>query len=156
MSTPPAKSQQDDPKRSTRTRDDKGDVAVGASTSIVGNLNTGVVISSGSVTAVNVGGSTIQGDIYRTTGLSVPGDIELAINELPDATPDQKNQLLQALTLLEEELAKGPQCDESMVNLLVTDMKANSTSVARLTAQWIVDQPNTTDSVKAIARQLTV
>jgi hypothetical protein len=155
MSVQPQKSDPTGKSQTRRTRDEKGSVDIGDSISVVGSLNTGVVISPGNITAVNVGGSAVQGDIYQTRGAHIPDDIGEAIKNLKQATPEQKAQLEQALQLLNQELGKGPNCDTSMVNLIVTDMQTNSPEIARLTAQWITDQPEISASAKAIARRLT-
>jgi hypothetical protein len=154
MSAQPQKNDPTGKSQTRRTRDDKGSVDIGDSISVVGSLNTGVVISSGNITAINVGGSAVQGDIYKTKGAHIPDDIEEAIKNLKQATPEQRAQLDQALDLLHQELGKGPDCDTSMVNLIVTDMQANSPEIARLTAQWISDQPDISASVKSIVRRL--
>jgi hypothetical protein len=122
---------------------------------IGGNLGPNVVIGDGSITAVNVAGGEVTGDVYKVVSEREVSSLDKIKDFIQDQdlTTDEKDKLVGDLDFLNNEIKKGEDADEGFVNFILRYMCEVSPTVASMTAEWILNQNESSNSVLVLAKE---
>ena len=125
-------------------------------TTIIGSMGPNVVVSSGNVTAINIAGGNLSGDVYqvvsetRSQGIA---QINQAIAEEPGLSQAQAKELGDAATQIIQEAEKGDQANVDIIYVLLRAVGEQSQNVQRALAAQLIEMPSLSPHVQKIARQ---
>jgi hypothetical protein len=125
-------------------------------TTIIGSMGPNVVVSSGNVTAINIAGGTLSGDVYQVVSETRSDDIvqiAQAIAEEPDLKDEGRDELRVAARQILDEAAKGEQANVDIIYVLLRAIGEQSPNVQRVLASQLTELPSVSAAVRKIARQ---
>lgn len=118
---------------------------------IVGDFGPNVVISSGSMTAINIAGGKADGDVYQVISEGASFDqVEQIINKT-NLSEEKKDELRQAVTRIRDEIEKD-QPDDGLVYLLLATIGNISPETLRVFTDWIIRRTETPQTIRAAAQ----
>jgi hypothetical protein len=111
---------------------------------ISGSLGPNVVVQTDRSTLINIAGGKCTGDVYREVGRSDPPGFKGARDFISkqDFIPEAKTQLNAIVDKIQDELAKGPEVNVGLIQLILERTLEISPDVLRLLAQAVADASN--------------
>jgi hypothetical protein len=143
----------EDPKIHSQDQQKKVDMD---GTTIIGGLGPAVVVASGNITAINIGGGAVSGDVYQVLSDNRSDDdqkINRAIDERSDLQPQQKQELIEVANHVLEEVQKGEQANAGKVDYLLHAMGQISPELLGALASHIVEMPAASPECRTVARR---
>ena len=143
----------EDPKIHSQDQQKKVDLD---GTTIIGSMGPNVVVSSGNVTAINIAGGTLSGDVYQVVSETRSEDsaqVDQALAQEPGLTASQMQEIEDAAKQIRDEAQKGEQANVDIIYVLLRAIGEQSPNVQRVLANQLSEMPSASMPVRQIARQ---
>jgi len=144
-----------DPDSKIHRPDQYKQVKIG-NTKIVGEFGPNVVVNSGNMTAINIAGGKIDGDVYQIVSENTAPSFEQLEHILDDLDlkPEERKEVIEAATNIRQEMEKGSKADEGLIRLMLTAVGSISPIALKWLVEWITSTEAATKSIRATAQSV--
>ncbi len=121
---------------------------------IMGNLGSSVVVSSGSMTGINIAGGDVNGNVYQEISNSAAQTFEQIKSIVSDLglKSEEQDDALKAAENIRQELDKGEKADEGLIHLMLTTVGGISPVALKYLVDWITNSTTATKNIRTTAQ----